>query len=27
VKSSLQMLTAGMNYRFNWAGGGPVVTK
>jgi outer membrane immunogenic protein len=26
-KSSLQMVTVGMNYRFNWGGGGPVVTK
>jgi outer membrane immunogenic protein len=26
-KSSLQMVTAGINYRFNWAGGGGFVTK
>ena len=26
-KSSLQMVTVGMNYRFNWGGGGAVVTK
>jgi outer membrane immunogenic protein len=24
VKSNLHMLTAGINYRFNWAGGGPL---
>lgn len=26
-KSSLQMVTVGMNYRFNWGGGGAYVTK
>ena len=27
IKSSLQMATVGINYRFNWAGGGPLVAK
>jgi outer membrane immunogenic protein len=27
VKSSMQMVTVGMNYRFNWGGGGGYVTK
>jgi outer membrane immunogenic protein len=26
-KSSLQMVTVGLNYRFNWGGGGAVVTR
>ena len=27
VKSNMQMVTVGMNYRFNWGGGGAYVTK
>ena len=27
VKSALQMVTVGINYRFNWGGGGPVPAK
>ncbi len=27
IRSSTSLITAGINYRFNWGGGGPVVTK
>jgi outer membrane immunogenic protein len=27
IKSSTQLISAGINYRFNWAGGGAVVTR
>ena len=27
MKSSCTMITVGINYRFNWGGGGAVVTK
>jgi outer membrane immunogenic protein len=27
IRSSTSLITAGINYRFNWGGGGPVVTR
>ncbi len=27
IKSVTQLITVGLNYRFNWGGGGPVVTR
>jgi hypothetical protein len=27
IRSSTSLITAGINYRFNWAGGGAVVTR